>query len=183
MSITRARAARAARFQQGLIGMTLLMLATFYFFAYRPTGQRLSQVHNKITGNLSELNVSRDQLGDIASLTAEVGGLREQLAPFPPMRKEHELGTFIREADDAAKRCNLREISYHPQPKMSQGGFAEMPVQINFEGDYFGAMKFLRELECLPRTLRTTALSIVAKDAWQGTVDVKLTVKLYSTEG
>ncbi len=60
--------------------------------------------------------------------------------------------------------------------------YSEIPITMNFEGDFSSVFGFLREMEAMPRLTRVKSLNIRTKDPKLGIVDVNLAMNIYFSE-
>ena len=80
---------------------------------------------------------------------------------------------------DAAHQASLRVFDVAPY----SDAYFELPIQMNFQGDFLNVYAFLSEVEHLSRLTRVRKLAIHTKDIKSGLVEVEIGLNIYYSEG
>jgi Tfp pilus assembly protein PilO len=175
--------ARLRRTQWVLAGATLLGLAGFYVAVFRPFAGRLDVLTLQIQQKRRELEGSTDKTRQLPILMGQVRDLEVKVQHFErQFPRQPALDLFIRNITDVSQRMNLREWRYQPGAPRRGDAFQELPIQMQFQGDFLAVASFLREVENMPRLTRVKKLSVKAKDGTTGLVEVELSMNIYFSE-
>ncbi len=168
-----------ARAQWTMTVATLALAAAFYLLGYRPLTHRLHALHAQIDECERDLMESRLQTKILPDVAGEVEKLRARLErshkSIPP---QQELPQFIRDVTQLSQQAALRPFSYKPGVPARGELVNELPITLNFAGDFVNVYTFLRNTEEMPRLARVRGISIRAKDK-TGQVNVQLSMNIY----
>jgi Tfp pilus assembly protein PilO len=82
-----------------------------------------------------------------------------------------------------SQQLALNDWKYQPgAPKRGEAYF-EMPIQMNFVGEFMNVYSFLTEVEHLQRLTRIRKVAIKSKDFKRGIVEVEIGLNIYYSEG
>jgi Tfp pilus assembly protein PilO len=96
--------------------------------------------------------------------------------------KTAELGEFLRDLTPVSQQYAIRKLIHQPGTVKRLDLYGEIPITMNFEGDFQNVFSFLRQLEEMPRLTRVRNLTIKAKDGKLGQVDVNMAMNIYFSE-
>jgi Tfp pilus assembly protein PilO len=175
-----------AKVQWVLAGATVLLVGGFYLFGYRPGASQRAGLGGQILVKERELasNQARTQIRPIVE--QKVNESKRKVDRFDKrLPREAEFGPFIRDVTHLAQRTALRRWAYKTEPPKPtpDRALVELPITLTFEGDFQGVFAFLRHLEQLPRLTRIRDLSLRARPASGGDVDVHVSLAIYFSEG
>ena len=106
--------------------------------------------------------------------------VRDYDRQFP---KQADLGDFIKDMTRVSQQLALREWKYQPGAPKRGDTYFELPIQMNFQGEFLNVYSFLSEVEHLQRLTRIRKLAIKAKDFKTGLVEVEIGLNIYFSEG
>jgi Tfp pilus assembly protein PilO len=172
------------RLQWGMsIGVTVAILI-FIFAGYRPAQQRLDDLHLQIQSKAREVDANQNKALNLPLLMMEVqqldGQVRDYDRQFP---RQANLGEFIREITQVSQQLALRDWKYQPGLPRRGDAYFELPIQMNFQGEFTNVFSFLTEVERLQRLTRVRKLAIRHKDTRTGIVEVEIVLHIYFSEG
>jgi type IV pilus assembly protein PilO len=166
--------------------MTLVMVSLtglFFVVGYRPANQRLNNLRAEIAARSGRLETNQSRAVNLPILAAEVATLEAKLQKNnKKLPKTLELGEFIGQMTLNSQQCNLRKLVHQPGAVRRLELYSEIPITMNFEGDFSSVFSFLREMEAMPRLTRVKSLNIRTKDAKLGVVDVNMAMNIYFSE-
>lgn len=149
----------------------------------RPGEKRLSDVHRQLEISSSALQSARAALAELPRVEHDVEEARRRLESTRALPQHQDLGQFIREVTAFGEEAALSKLTVQPGVPRARDLVSEIPVSLNFEGDFIGVYSFLRRAEAMPRLTAMRALSIRSVDPMAGRVEVQLSVALFFTDG
>ena len=165
-------------------GVLVLGIGLAYGLWCRPENNRLSSLHEDIHLRQRQLQANQTQASLLPQVQVQVEQLRKKLADFgKAMPKQPDLGQFIREVTQLSQRAALRKVSVQPGVPRRCELFCELPITLQFEGEFMSVFAFLQQAEDMQRLTRIHGLSIKSKDLTHGQVEVQLSMNIYFAEG
>jgi Tfp pilus assembly protein PilO len=155
----------------------------FFVVGYRPANQRLLLLRQEIAARSKRLETNQSQAMKLPILANEVLKLEAKLQRNnKKLPKTAELGEFIRDLTQASQQCNLRKLVHQPGTVRRVELYGEIPITMNFEGDFNNVFNFLRQMEEMQRLTRVKTLTVKSKDPKLGHVDVNMAMNIYFSE-
>lgn len=177
--------AAAYRRTQMLMGCGLvLLLVGVYVFGYRPASHRQMALIEETQTKRKEFEAARVRTRDLGAVEAEVAKLQSRLDRFNkrlPSQRDmgHEYSQFIRDITELNGQGAMKKVNVVPGVLKRSDAFAELPISMNFEGDFMSVFTFLQQTEVMPRLTRIKKLSMKNRDSKLGTVEVQVSMNLY----
>ena len=141
-----------ARLQRCLGVLTIALVTAFYFLGYRPNQRRERELSLQIAERQQQLREGKSQTRILPDIASEVGRLRARLdRSKKSIPKSQELPQFIRDVTTLSQQASLRKFGYKPGVATRGELVSEMPIMLNFEGDFVNVYSFLRNAEEMPR--------------------------------
>ena len=163
-------------------------LAGFYLFSYRPQTQKLAEFHDRFELKQRELHDNEIRTINLPEFEQSVRKLQLKLDKFDQrLPRQQELGQFIRDINRLSQQSMLRpfNVEYPAAPQHTEL-FAELPIQLKFEGDFPSVFSFLRQMEQMQRLTRVRTLEVKVKDGPTGgqvSVDLSMSIYFADSEG
>ena len=111
-------------------------------------------------------------------------GLESQVLNYDrQFPKQADLGDFIKDMTRVSQQLALHEWKYQPAAPKRGDAYFELPIQMNFQGEFLNVYSFLTEVEHLARLTRIRKVAIKAKDFRTGLVEVEIGLNIYFSEG
>ena len=179
---------RGRRTQGRLLGGTAVAVAALGALVYWPARARSAELGRAASDAEVELAANEARAVDLPGVAAEVNRLRDDLRLFRKLPAQMPLYDFLDEASGRAQAMALRDFSCtrHPSAAGAAGAqYQELPVRLEFEGDFANAFAFLRGIEALPQMMRTKSLHVerlAGPDADPGQIRCAATISLYWRE-
>lgn len=147
----------------GVVVALVAVLLVWFVFVYRPRGEELEDVRERVREAQSQeqsLRATLERLEDIdTDRPAIEADLRRLSAAVPP---QPELAAFILALHDVAERSGIEFMSITPAPPARQAGasLSAIAVSVNAEGRFFTVLDFLHRLEELGRLVVVDAVTL-----------------------
>src|SRR6266513_1336253 len=149
------------RLQWGLSVGIAVGVTLFVFAGYFPAKKRLDALH-------------------LPLLVMEVQELERKVQDYDrQFPHQADFGDFIKEITQVSQQFTLRDWKYVPNAPRKGDGYFELPIQMNFQGEFMNVASFLREVAHLQRLTRIRRLAIKYKDSKTGSVEVEIWVHIY----
>jgi Tfp pilus assembly protein PilO len=169
--------------QIGLLIGAAGIAAMFYLVGYRPQAHKLDELNNLITDHERQLDDAQGQAKDLPSEARAVDLLKARLANFQQLPPQPELGPFMRDVTQVSQQSDLRKLTVKPGVPRRDELYCELPVTLEFEGDFLNVFAFLHQVEQMARLTRVTAMQIHCSDPKHGQVQTTVQMNIYYSEG
>ena|SRR5436190_1987491 len=172
------------RLQMALsIGLAVMVLL-FVFAGYLPAKHRLDALHGQIESKTREVEDKQNKAQNLPLLALEVNELESRVRDYDrQFPRQADLGDFIRDITRVSQQLALRDFKYQPAAPKRGDAYFELPIQMNFQGEFLNVYSFLTEVEHLARLTRIRKVAIKAKDFRTGLVEVEIGLNIYFSEG
>jgi Tfp pilus assembly protein PilO len=172
------------RVQYILAGVALVAAVGVYAMGIRPVSRRLADLEAQRVQRQEMLDQSESRASNLPKVALEVDRLRMKLERFDKrLPRQQELGPFIREITQLSQQSQLRKLTLQPSVPRTSDLYAELPISMNFEGDFMSVFAFLKQTEEMQRLTRVKNIIIRNKDAKLGQVEVQMSMNIYFSEG
>jgi len=160
-----------------LLGMIFLSVMV-YTFVYVPRQQKILEltaaVTEKETSVISIENFMNEH-PDMPAYEQELQKKDDFLAQMLP--NNMALSSFLSEVEKMAAVSQVTLVQIKPNKLISKGNYQEIPILLEFQGDYFQILHFLRQIETARRFNKGSHLSIQRQD---DVLVCKLVLSIYS---
>ena len=160
-----------------LLGMIFLSVMV-YTFVYVPRQQKILEltaaVTEKETSVISIENFMNEH-PDMPAYEQELQKKDDFLAQMLP--NNMALSSFLSEVEKMAAVSQVTLVQIKPNKLISKGNYQEIPILLEFQGDYFQILHFLRQIETARRFNKGSYLSIQRQD---DVLVCKLVLSIYS---
>ncbi|HEV8377536.1 MAG TPA: type 4a pilus biogenesis protein PilO [Tepidisphaeraceae bacterium] len=165
------------------IGVSLAVVL-FVFAGYLPARHRLEALHGQIQSKTREVEENQNKARNLPLLALEVQELETRVRDYDrQFPKQAEIGDFIKDITRVSQQLSLRDWKYQPGAPRRGDSYFELPIQMNFQGEFLNVFSFLTEVEHLQRLTRVRKLVIRTKDIKSGMVEVEIGLNIYFSEG
>jgi len=172
------------RLQLGLSMGLALAVVLFVFAGYLPARHRLEALHGQIQSKTTEVEDNQNKARNLPLLALEVKELESRVRDYDrQFPKQADLGDFIKDITRVSQQLALRDWKYQPSAPRRGDTYFELPIQMNFQGEFLNVFSFLTEVEHLQRLTRVRKLAIRIKDFKSGMVEVEIGLNIYFSEG
>jgi Tfp pilus assembly protein PilO len=175
---------RCTRVQWIMAGVMVLIIAAFYMFGFRPLSNRQAALAQDIVAKRTALQTEQDEARKLPEVTMEVNRLRARVEKFDKkMPKQADIGNFIRDINQLSQQTSLKKMTVTPGMPRKTQLYSELPISLNFEGDFVSVHAFLRQAESMQRLTRVRNVNVKNNDPVSGQVQVELSMNIYFSEG
>ena len=172
------------RLQWGLSLGVALGAVIFLFAGYLPAKHRLDALHMQIQSTTREVEEKQNKAQHLPLLALEVQELESRVRDYDrQFPKQDDLGDFIKDITRVSRQLALGDWKYAPVVPKRGDGYFELPIQMNFVGEFVNVYSFLTEVEHLQRLTRVRRVAIKTKDFKSGMVEVEIGLNIYFSEG
>jgi Tfp pilus assembly protein PilO len=149
----------------------------------RPAARQLSDLRLHLAVARTALSTANASLTELPRVERDVEEVRRRLESARSLPQHQDLGQFIRDVTAFGEEASLSKLTVQPGVPRARDLVSEIPVSLNFEGDFVGVYAFLRRAESMPRVTAMRGLSIRSVDPMAGRVEVQLSMALFFTDG
>ena len=172
------------RLQWGLSVGIAVVVALYVVAGYFPAKKRLDALHGQIQSKTRDVEENQHKAQHLPLLLMEVQELERKVQDYDrQFPHQADFGDFIKEITQVSQQFTLRDWKYTPNAPRKGDSYFELPIQMNFQGEFMNVASFLREVEHLQRLTRIRRLAIKCKESKTGSVDVEIWVHIYFSEG
>ncbi len=172
------------RVQWALASAMAVGLLIFCLLGYMPAQRRLAALRLQIESKQRELGNSRDKTRDLSVLALQAQQYQSTVEKYDrSFPKQLDLGQFIGDLTALRQQTSVQDWKYRPGAPKRIDTLQEMPIDMQFTGDFVSAASFMHQVERLDRLTRVKKLKLKQRDAAEGVVDVEATVSIYFADG
>ncbi len=163
-----------------MAALAVLMVISAYLVGIRPTQKQQAVVAALIDAKKAELTRGQARAQLLPAVKAEVDQLKDRLERFDKkLPKKPDMDQFMRDITHVSEQASLKKVTVQPGTPKRSDLFSEMPISLNFTGEFPAVVTFLRQTEEMQRLTRVRSLSIKTKDPLQGSVEVEVSMSIY----
>ncbi len=139
----------------------VLIGAVYVYFLYLPVKQQLTAVgdqHLQLQRKLAEV---RAVASNEDAVQAEIAALERKLSvALRQLPDSKELPVLLTDITSLGKNAGLDFKGFRPKAEVNKGFYAEVPIEIEFTGQFHDAAMFFDEVSRLPRIVNMGELKI-----------------------
>ncbi len=151
----------------------LLVIMGGYTFVYSPSSSKLEKLTREFNTVRSKLVQSKGVARDIKSFGKELAKLKYELKVASTMLpKKDEVPALLKQISDLGTQSGLEFLLFKPRPEKKQGFYAQVPVELRFEGTFHNVCVFFDSISKLSRIVNVTDLNIASPKEKSGYVTV-----------
>jgi type IV pilus assembly protein PilO len=144
-----------------IFGIAALVAGGYYFGMYQAANTQLRQLHAK------ELELQR-KLSEVRSIAANIGAFEQEIndlelqlnAALRQLPNEQQLEVLLTDISNLGKTAGVEIRSFKRDKERVHDFYAEVPIDIELEGNYHDIARFFDLLSKLPRIVNMGALSL-----------------------
>jgi len=155
-----------------IAGMGLVIAVGYFFMFFQPKKAELADLRAKELELNRKLSEVRAVAANIAAFEAEIADLEIKLkTALRQLPNEKELEVLLTDISNLGKTAGVEIKSFKRSEEVVHDFYAEVPIQIELEGEFHDIAHFFDLMSKLPRIVNMGALSIaVADENEEGTV-------------
>ncbi len=163
-----------------VVGLLVVILGGYGYFLFRPAQKQLAslqQREQKLQREVSELKAVATNLERFKDeLTELEGALTRAVRKLPDGK---QLPVLLTDISSLGKDAGLEFKAFRPRDEVPQGFYAEVPIEIEFNGRFHDIATFFDKLAKLSRIVNVDRLDVRIKG--EGAEDTRLEVKGQAT--
>jgi Tfp pilus assembly protein PilO len=153
------------------------------YFGVRPIAKRISAIERDCSS--TRLAIARGDdfvrgLDDLQSYLTDFEQALTDLDRLVPPQVDNT--ARLNEINTVAMQCGLSTSMVRPDSAQPRGAVTAHPITVSIEGDYEHLLRFIFDVESLPRHTRVTRLEMSVDPATGRDVDAKLELTAYSVD-
>jgi type IV pilus assembly protein PilO len=155
-----------------LIAVMLLMAGSYHSMVYSGEAEALERLHAQ------ELELQR-KLSEVRSITANIDEFEEEIANLEiklqkvlrQLPNEREIEVLLTDISNLGKTAGIEMKSFRRRKEVVHDFYAEVPIDLEIEGEFHDLARFFDLLAGLPRIVNMGSIEVkVARDSLEATV-------------
>lgn len=145
--------------------VALLVLGGYGWFVYRPARTEVLAAEAQERDLERKVSEVRAIIANLAAFEAELAEmelrLKQALRQLPDSK---ELPGLLTDVTSLGKDAGLEFTAFRPRDEIARDFYAEVPIEIEFSGDYHDIARFFDKVSKLPRIVNVSELNMVILD-------------------
>lgn len=164
-------------YRMAMLPAIVLAVCTVYvYFLYLPTSSDLEQIRDEQLQLQRKLTEVRTVAGNEEAVKAEIAALERKLeVALRQLPDSKELPVLLTDITSLGKNAGLEFKAFRPRDEMRRDFYAEVPIEIEFVGDFHDVAVFFDEVSRLPRIVNISELDVTISS--ETSMDTVLLVK------
>ena len=155
-----------------LLAVALILAGGYYSLVYSGEAEALERLHAQ------EMELQR-KLSEVRSITANIDEFEEEIANLEiklqkvlrQLPNEREIEVLLTDISNVGKTAGIEIKSFRRRKEVVHDFYAEVPIDIEIEGQYHDVAKFFDLLAGLPRIVNMGSIEVrVGADTMESTV-------------
>lgn len=145
--------------------VALLVLGGYGWFVYRPARAEVLKAETQERDLERKVSEVRAIVANLAAFEAELSEMEQRLKQaLRQLPDSKELPGLLTDVTSLGKDAGLEFKSFRPQDEIARDFYAEVPIQIEFSGDYHDIARFFDKVSKLPRIVNVSQLNMEISD-------------------
>ena len=159
-----------------LPAIVVLVCAVYVYFLYLPATSTLEGIRDQQLQLQRKLAEVRTVAGNEEAVKAEIAVLEKKLdVALRQLPDSKELPVLLTDITSLGKNAGLEFKAFRPKEEARRDFYAEVPIDIEFTGDFHDIATFFDEVSRLPRIVNIGSLDVVISS--ENSMDTVLKVK------
>jgi type IV pilus assembly protein PilO len=145
--------------------VAVLVLGSYGWFVYRPARAEVLQAEAQERELERKVSEVRAIIANLAAFEAEIAEmevkLKQALRQLPDSK---ELPGLLTDVTSLGKDAGLEFKAFRPHDEIGRDFYAEVPIEIEFSGDYHDIARFFDKVSKLPRIVNVSELNMEIAD-------------------
>ena len=144
-----------------LPAIVLLVCAVYVYFLCLPTKSNLESIRDQQLQLQRKLSEVRSVAGNEEAVKEEIAALERKLeVALRQLPDSKELPVLLTDITSLGKNAGLEFRAFRPKQEMKRDFYAEVPIEIEFTGDFHDVAVFFDEISRLPRIVNIGELDV-----------------------
>lgn len=145
--------------------VALLVLGGYGWFVYRPVRAEVLKAEAQERDLERKVSEVRAIVANLAAFEAELSEMEQRLKQaLRQLPDSKELPGLLTDVTSLGKDAGLEFKAFRPQDEVARDFYAEVPIQIEFSGDYHDIARFFDKVSKLPRIVNVSQLNMEISD-------------------
>jgi type IV pilus assembly protein PilO len=145
--------------------VAVLILGAYGWAFYRPARAELAQAEAQERDLERRVSEVRAIVANLAAFEAELGEMEQKLKiALRQLPDSKELPGLLTDVSSLGKDAGLEFKAFRPRDEVSRDFYAEVPIEIEFSGDYHDIARFFDRVSKLPRIVNVSELNMEIAD-------------------
>ena len=153
------------------VGVLLLLGGGFFYLIYMPKSSQIEELKNNYEGLENKLRKAKAAARNLKKFEKE---LKEAEVKFKLVLRllpdKKEIPSLLENISKSGKDSGLEFILFRPGNEVSQGFYAEIPVNINVKGGYHNLATFIDKVTRMSRIVNILNIKVTGAKAARGAV-------------
>ena len=159
-----------------LPAIAVLVGAVYIYFLYLPASSNLEGIRDQQLQLQRKLAEVRTVAGNEEAVKEELAALERKLeVALRQLPDSKELPVLLTDITSLGKNAGLEFKAFRPRDETRRDFYAEVPIDIEFTGDFHDIASFFDEIARLPRIVNVASLDVDISS--EGSLDTVLQVK------
>lgn len=155
-----AKLPRSARIGM-LVGVVALLGSAYYFGAYQSVALELDRLQAQELELQRKLSEVRSVAANLSAFEAEIEGLQIELkTALRQLPNKKELEVLLTDISNLGKQAGIEIRSFKRNSEVIHDFYAEVPIDLEINGEYHDLGKFFELMAKLPRIVNMGALKM-----------------------
>jgi type IV pilus assembly protein PilO len=142
--------------------IAVLVGAVYVYFLYLPASRNLEGIRDQQLQLQRKLAEVRTVAGNEEAVKQEIAALEKKLEiALRQLPDSKELPVLLTDITSLGKNAGLEFKAFRPQEETRRDFYAEVPIDIEFVGEFHEIAMFFDELSRLPRIVNVGSLDVV----------------------
>ena len=143
----------------------VLVVGAYVYMSYLPGRTLMTQIEGQQQQLQRKLNEVRTVAGNLEKVEARIAELEAQFqVALRQLPDSKELPVLLTDISTLGKNAGLDVTAFNPQGEVAREFYAEVPIDIEFNGRFHDIAVFLDELSRLPRIVNVGQLELSVGD-------------------
>ena len=140
-----------------LAGIVLLIFGAYYYFIYDSKKENIDQLQSKLEVLQIDLKKKQAIAKNLEKFKKEVAQLNDDLKKaLIKLPSKKEIPSLLRSISRLGKESGLEFLTFTPRAEVSQGFYAEIPIDIIVLGSFYEVTVFFDKVSRLSRIVNAT---------------------------
>jgi type IV pilus assembly protein PilO len=159
-----------------LPAIVVLVCAVYVYFLYLPAASTLEGIRDQQLQLQRKLAEVRTVAENEEAVKQEIAALEKKLdVALRQLPDSKELPVLLTDITSLGKNAGLEFRAFRPKEEVRRDFYAEVPIDIEFTGDFHDIASFFDEISRLPRIVNVSSLDVVISS--ESSMDTVLQVK------
>ena len=145
--------------------VALLVLGSYGWFVYRPARAEVLKAEAQERDLERKVSEVRAIVANLAAFETELAEMEQRLKQaLRQLPDSKELPGLLTDVTSLGKDAGLEFKAFRPQDEIARDFYAEVPIEIEFSGDYHDIARFFDKVSKLPRIVNVSQLNMEISD-------------------